>query len=304
MTNTFRYTLIVCMACWASMYETTSVMAQYAAQLLSYDQGMTAAISFTTTPSAALGEPSRFTNDSMFPSVVSPFSPPFAPEQMISIGEGGEITLRLSKYAMPQAGGLPELGIFGNIGINDSNYPNGIADTPARTFSPTLESAKVEVSADGTSWYSFGNVGMDIPTNGYTNVSDPYSATPGTNLTDFQQPFVGSLSSFDGKNYANMVNLLAGSGGGKWLDISGTGLSQVGYLRFSIADDGNSSTKLKFELDAVSVSHSAMGGAVVPEPAAAFLIFIATAGLSASYCLGRQHSFAEVSGPSPTTPKA
>jgi hypothetical protein len=210
---------------------------------------------------------------------VSPFSPPFGADQIVSIGEGGEITVRLSNYANPQSGGLPELGIFGNVGLTDLSYPNGLAGTPATTFNGVIESATVEVSADGSSWYSFGNVAMDVPTNGYTDVS-PFSAVPGSSLTDFQQPFVGSLSSFDGKNYSpDILNLLGGSGGGKWLDISSSGLSHVGYIRFSIVDDGNANTKLKFELDAVSVSHAALGSAVVPEPSAAPLLFIAIVAL-------------------------
>jgi hypothetical protein len=193
--------------------------------------------------------------------------------QLVSLGEGGQITLRLSNYAVPQASGLPELGIFGNVGLVDTDYPNGLTGSPVSTFSD-IESAKVEVSPDGASWISLGVQAFDIPTNGYTDLSDPYSATQGSALSDFQQPFVGDLSSFASKHYSpDMINLLAGSGGGKWLDISGTGLAHVGYVRFSIADDGNASTKLKFELDAVSVSHAALGTAVVPEPTALILSF-------------------------------
>lgn len=278
MKNITRFTLSASLI-WCSWLTATPLMAQYAAQVLSYDAGSTAFGSLNV-PSSAIGEPSRFTVGA-FPSVVSPFSPPFAPNQIVSIGEGGEITVRLSNYAIPQAGGLPELGIFGNVGIDDPTYPSGLAGTPATTLGG-IESPKVEVSADGANWFSFGTVAMDVPTNGYTDVSDPYSSLPGSSLSDFQQPFVGSLSNFDGKSYSpEMINLLAGSGGGKWLDISSSGLSQVGYVRFSIADDGNSNTKLKFELDAVSVSHSAMGNAVVPEPGALMLLFIAAAGLLA-----------------------
>ena len=56
--------------------------------------------------------------------------------------------------------------------------------------------------------------------------------------SDFQKPFTGNLSSFNGLRYfdaanPDMLDLLAGSGGGKWLDISGTGLAQVGFIRFS-----------------------------------------------------------------------
>ena len=69
-----------------------------------------------------------------------------------------------------------------------------------------------------------------------------------------------------------MAIMLNGSGGGKWIDISSSGLPQVGYIRFSIADDGNSGTSLNFDLDAVSISHAALGDATVPEPATILLI--------------------------------
>ena len=132
------------------------------------------------------------------------------------------------------------------------------------------------------SWSSLGNTPFDIPSNGYTDLTDPYSGVAGSAPSDFQQPFTGNLNDFSGLKYydaggGDILGLLAGSGGGKWLDISGTGLSQVGYIRFSVADDGTS-RKFNFELDAVSVSHAALGGATVPEPAS---IFLAAIGLSA-----------------------
>lgn len=247
--------------------------AQYAVQVVSYNQGTTPAFDFSTSmpynlESAALGSPERFTGEGVFPGAVTPFSPPFLRDEIVSIGEGGQLTLRLSNYAIPQAGG-PEIGVFSNPGLIDANYPNGQAGSPASTFG--FDSALVEVSADGASWVSLGDTAFDIPTNGYNDLTDPFSGVPGSVPSDFQQPFTGSLSSFSGLQYYNagggdILGLLAGSGGGKWLDISGTGLSQVGYIRFSVADDGTS-RKFNFELDAVSISHAALGAATVPEPA-------------------------------------
>src|SRR5262249_8955751 len=156
-----------------------------------------------------------------------------------------------------------------NVGIADTSYPSGQAGSPASTFG--FDSAKVEVSPDGASWISLGKIAFDIPTNGFTDLTDPYATAPGTALSDFQQPFTGSLNDFSGLKYSNggsdVLGLLGGSGGGKWLDLSGTGLPKVGFIRFSVADDGNANTKLNFELDAVSISHAALGTAVVPEPA-------------------------------------
>jgi hypothetical protein len=246
---------------------------QYAAQVVSYNAGTSPSTGFTTA-SAALGEPERYSGEGgPFPSVVSPFSPPFLSSEVVSIGEGGQITLRLSNFAVTQSSGPPEIGVFANVGIADIDYPNGQAGPTASTFS-ALDSAEVAVSADGISWSSLGSKLFDVPTNGYTDVG-PFASVPGSALTDFQQPFVGTLSSFDGRSYSSMLTLLAGSGGGKWLDISGAGLTQVGYVRFSLADDGNSNTHLNFDLDAVSISHAAIGGATVPEPTGIALVIMA-----------------------------
>jgi len=247
-----------------------SVQAQYAASVVSYNAGATPVSGFTM-PSAAIGEPERFTGEGAFPGVVSPFNPPFLANEIVSVGEGGHITLRLSHYAIPQESG-PEIGVFENIGLVDVNFPSGEAGSPAGTFGP-LDSAVVDVSADGFDWVSLGCMTFDVPTNGYTDLTNPFAVAPSSVPSDFQQPFVGSLSSFDGLPYfdasgPDMLELLAGSGGGTWLDISGTGLAQVGFIRFSVAEDFDANSRLNFELDAVSIAHGAVGTLVVPEPAA------------------------------------
>ena len=224
---------------------------------LSYTAGSTPATGFTTA-SAAVGSPERFTGEGAFPGVVSPFNPPFGQNEIVSVGEGGHITLRLSHYAIPQAAG-PEIGVFENVGLIDVNYPNGEAGSPAGTFG-ALDSAIVEVSADGTQWVSLGNITFDVPTNGYTDLTDPYGSEPPAACRAISRSrSLGSLSSFNGLRYSDasgpdMLELLAGSGGGKWLDISATGLSQVGFIRFSVADDLNADSRLNFELDAVSIA--------------------------------------------------
>jgi len=259
--------------------------AQYANQVVSYDQGTTPAIDFDSMlpdnlPIAALGSPLRV-NGGMYSGVVSPFDPPFLRDDIVSIGEGGHLTLRLSNYAVQQAGGY-ELGVFSNPGLGDLDYPNGQAGSPATTLGVlATESAVVELSADGVNWASLngGNpIVFDTPMNGYTDITKPFSPTPGIVPSDFQQPFTGSLSSFNGLMYYNpgggdMLSLLAGSGGGQWLNVSDAGLSQVGYIRFSVADDGTSARHY-FDLDAVSVSHAALGTAT-PEPTTMSLAAIA-----------------------------
>jgi hypothetical protein len=247
--------------------------AQYAVEVVSYNAGTTPAAGFLSAASA-FGSPERFTGEGVFPSAVSPFSPPFLSSELVSIGEAGQLTLRLSNYALPQANGA-EIGIFSNFGLIDANYPNGEAGSPAGGFGPP-DSATVEVSENGASWSSLGAFTFDIPSNGYTDLSDPFAASAGAALSDFQQPFTGSLAGFNGLKYVDaagpdILELLAGSGGGKWLDISASGLAKVGFVRFSVADDLLASTRLNFELDAVSIAHAALGAATVPEPSALIL---------------------------------
>ncbi len=258
-----------------------NVEAQFAANVASYSAGTTPAPGGYTMSAAALGEPARVTGTGPFDGVVSPFNPPYRNTDIVSVGEDGHLTLRLANYAIPQLT-LPEIGIFANFGLVDVNYPNGQAGNPAGGFGPP-DSALVEVSANGTNWVSLGNVAFDIPANGYTDLTDPFSGTPGSVPSDFQQPFTGSLASFNGLKYfdaggPDMLDLLAGAGGGKWLDISGTGLAQVGFIRFSLADDGDAGTSLNFEIDGVAVSHAALGSIVVPEPATATLVLLAITG--------------------------
>lgn len=252
--------------------------AQYAAEVISYDVGTSAAPGFGD-PLAALGPPERLTGDGgSFPGVVSPFNPPFLTSEIISVGEGGQLTLRLQNYAVPQTAGS-EIGVFVNVGLADADFPNGFFDAPYTIFG--VDRAMVEVSEQGTTWTSLGEFEFNVPTNGYADAAGPFQAMPGVVDADFQQPFAGALADFEDLRYAdggmaNMLDLLAGSGGGNWLDISAAGLARVGYVRFSVADDGDANTELNFELDAVSVAHGSVGPAV-SEPSG-FLLLVGTVG--------------------------
>lgn len=263
-------------------------LAQYASQVVSYGAGTTPKPGYTVA-SSALGEPERFTGEGGFPSVVSPFNPPYLTNEIVSIGRGGELTLRLSHFALPQAAG-PEIGVFANAGLIDFNYPDGLAGSPLGDHTFGIDSADVSVSEDGTTWVGLGNVTSDIPTNGYDDLTSAGSTTPGSDPSDFQQPFTGALSDFDGLPYYDaggngILDELAGSGGGTWLDISGTGLAMVGYIRFAVPEVGVTDN---FELDAVSVSHAAMGPATVPEPGTLALGGLALVAVFMGWRAGRQ----------------
>ena len=233
-----------------------------ASEVVSYEPG--AAREDYRNASAALGPPA---GDTGF-GALTPFNPPFSNEHIVIVGAGGQLTLRLSSPVASRPG--PELGVFVNNGLIDvSPGGTGTAGSPAATFSPP-PSALVSVSADGQAFVplaggapvTFGN-----PTNAYTDTHiDNYSAPLGTQPADFARPFTGTLSDFAGLTYEQMVTLLDGSAGGTWLDVSGTGLSSVQYVRFEVPQ-GNT----RMVVDAVTA---------VPEPAAGVLMLIALAAAS------------------------
>ena len=260
----------------------------FAKKVISYDAGATPASRWyfdsswnfvetvpLTDPSAALGKPTGLVTDPYVDDViVSPFNPAANPDQIVSVGEGGRLALRLENYAVVGAGA--EIGLFTNVGLADQDWPNGLAGgTPVPTFG--ADGVAVEVSADGLVWSPMGSITPDVPTNAWTDASGPYlTCTAGLTEADCSAPFTGSLADFADKTYAEIKTLLGGSAGGYWLDLSSTGLSQVGYIRFIVADDGDPNTDLSFELDAVSVASGHMGGAV-PEPCSLGLLALAGA---------------------------
>ena len=253
----------------------------FADQVISFSGGTTPTPGYSSAP-AALGSPARYFGGP-FPSVVSPFSPPYLSSDLVSIGEGGHITLRFAQYVTPSASG-PEIGVFAHPGISDVNYPAGKAGPTLSPFDFSTFSigsaVNVEVSPDNIIWQSLGSQQFTIPTNGFSDVASPYATSPGNVPSDFGIPFTGTLSSFANLTYPQMLTLLNGSGGGTWLDISGTGFSNVGYIRFSLPDDGNSNTELAMEIDAVSIANGG-AGSPLPEPSTLLLGALGCIGLLA-----------------------
>lgn len=224
-----------------------------AAELVSYAPG-TAREDFRNA-AAALGPPA---GDTTF-GALTPFNPPFSNTHVVIVGAGGELTLRLSAPVPTSAPG-PEIGVFANNGLVDvSPGGTGTASSPASTFSPA-PAARVSVSADGAQFVPLNGgalVSFANPTNVYTDTSiENYSAPLGAAVADFSQPFAGTLTDFSGLTYDQMLTLLDGSAGGTWLDVSGTGLSTVQYVRFEVP----AGETLRMVVDAVTA---------VPEPGAA-----------------------------------
>jgi hypothetical protein len=225
-----------------------------------------------------LGVPQGLTGASSGdPGVVSPFDPPFDADQLLLIGPGGQVTLQ---FPQPVAvNSEPAVGVFINAGIADHSFPNGIAGNPASTLGAN-QTPTVSVSTDGVNFVSLGTQTFNIPQNYYQNATGPYATSAPANpvLADYGQPFTGTLASFNGETFAQIVSTLDGSAGGNWLNLSGAGLSQINYIQFT--EPATLPAGSKLALDAVSVSD-----ADVPEPASASLV----GGLSAIFlAIGRK----------------
>lgn len=272
---------------------------QSAAAVVSYNPGVIQAAGeigppLYNNPATALGLPDDISGETglnpfggIFPNVLSPLSPPYEADEIVEIGPGGQLTLRLSNYALAAPG--YSLGVFANAGLIGNYNPStfeflGVAN-PAGSFG--AESAMLEVSEDGNTWIAL-NAGapilFDMPANYHKNagVFDP--APPANpQLADFHLPIAPDRAIFNGQSESGLLAALGDSAGGYWLDLSATGLTQVGYLRFSVplsalptGPYGPGDLDLVvFELDAVSIAGGAVGAPTVPEPATIAVLGVA-----------------------------
>lgn len=237
-----------------------------------YDAGANPEFGFTDA-SVAVGAPERMTGETTaggdFISVVSPFNPAFETNEIVSIGEGGSLTVVFDepiKDAPSNPFGVDFI-IFGNGGFIDDDFPNGRVTTPALTFG--LDAMRVLVSADGTNFVDLGMRTEGVfPAMGYRD-GGPFDDTPGSLLTDFTRPVDPSLtlSDFDGLSLAQIRALYDGSGGGTGIDISGSGLGAITHVRIEAPDDGDPGRVSNVEIDAF---------AAVPEPRSALLFIMTT----------------------------
>jgi hypothetical protein len=248
-----------------------AVASPWAAAVVSYDPGATAAPGYTD-PSVALGPPERFTGEGVFPAAVTMFNPPWGSDEIVSIGEGGHLLVWFDPPIIDDPAnpyGI-DLIVFGNTGFIDFDFPNGQQGSPPVLFG--LGSALVEVSSDGVDFFAVGDLGDGMfPTQGYLDVG-PFDTSPGLVPSNFRKPLNPALTftDFSGLTYAESLALYDGAGGGKPIDIAVSGLSSIAYVRISVLDDGNAQTSHRVHIDAL---------ANVPEPTTAFLLAAALATL-------------------------
>lgn len=228
-------------------------------QVVSYVPGLNPTPGYSN-PQTALGSPERFTGEGVFPGAVTPFNSAFGADELVSIGEGGELVLKFGQAVTdnPLNPFGMDLLIFGNAFYFDLSFPAGVAGPLAS------EGGMVSVSADGVSWFDVPNVQADgrYPTLGYLDLASAYEPLPGLVPSDFTRPVDPSFDP-SGKTFEEIVSGYAGSGGGAGVDIASVGLSEIWFVRIS-NPMGSGVTP---EIDAVSI-------VAVPSPGVAVAMVV------------------------------
>lgn len=235
-----------------------AVASPYASNWTSYGAGTGASASYLD-PTSAVGSPTRFTGVQFgFPSVVSPFSPPFDPGDFVSIGRGGHLTLTFDHDVYNRATNAfgVDFIVFGNWFYTDGGgFASGKFATP---------NGVIEVSKDGSDWRTVLGVSPTdgYATLGYSDLASPYDTSPGNVPTNFTKAVDPSFNPI-GKTFAEIVAGYNGSGGGTGIDFASTGLDFIRYVRIS-NPDGN--------IGNINID----GIAEVPTPVTASLFVIAS----------------------------
>jgi hypothetical protein len=243
----------------AALVSVVGIQARAAVFASNYDPSQTSGLSATLNdPTRALGAPTLITGiGSPFQSVVTPFNPAYEATDIVGIGSGGQLTLQFPN--MVNIGGGNEVGVFTYAFYQDSD---GLGDNynPAQLFA--TGQASVFVSNDDATWHSISPtpIAFDKPYNAYSDVTSPYQATAGSVVADDGIPFTHALTDFNGKTFSQTMALFGTSGGGTWLNLAGSGLSQIDYIQFRVPQGAS------LNIDAVSINNNDVGAAV-PEPA-------------------------------------
>ena len=140
---------------------TTASHAQFADSVASYTPGSGVGANFTN-PAAALGEPSRV---NPFGESVDPFNPPYGTNQVVSLGAGGSLTLRLDRPILndPSHPFGVDFIVFGNAGfvITNGDFSGG-GVTDGSLFGDNLGATRLSVSLDNVTYYRCGERQLNL----------------------------------------------------------------------------------------------------------------------------------------------
>ena len=219
-----------------------------AAEATDYEPGLGVSPALTN-PVAATSLPSASTGSGNADGNFSPFNPHYRPGELVQVGQGGGLTLRLERFVRVEPR-QRHLGVLENVFLVAGS--DGVVGHPPGFFGG--DTANVEVSADGVNFVSLGPVAFSGFGNYWADSSGPYSKAGGAVRADFGRPFTRDLSQLAGMNYGQVLAFLEGTAGGTWIDLSPSGLTQVGWVRFSGVAAGQT-----LEIDAVTINSSLAG---------------------------------------------
>ena len=204
---------------FTSLLTVTVRSASFADSILSYNPGSGFATDFSsgrglTNAAAALGEPSRSTPGT-FGGPVDPFNPPYLNEQIVSVGAGGSLTVRLGApiLNLPSNRFGLDFTIFGNSGfvITNGNFSGG-GITDGSLFGASSGSAIVSVSADNVTYFQL-NPARSAP-------FDTLFPTDGGGSFDLPVDPTLVAADFAGRGLAGIRELYQGSAGGTGFDLA------------------------------------------------------------------------------------
>lgn len=285
----FHLLRLACALVLVTAADTSVAAAVYtASEVVGYSPGAGVQTNLTA-PVASLGLPSAATGTNAWDGNFSPFNSHYDSGEIVQVGEGGSLTLRLERFVHPSPG-VPSLGVWENVFLLMGS--DGRVGVPAAVFGS--DSASVEASADGIAFYPVGFFNFDWFGNYWTDSLGPYDGMPGTIRADFGRPHGRNLADFSGVDYGTVLSLLGGSGGGTWIDLSTSGLQRVGWIRFRGVPAGST-----LEIDAVTINTS-LAGAPTAVPtlriemdAGGARIVLPNSLAHASYQLQRSTNFAQ-----------
>ena len=221
----------------------------YATKVLAYNPGTGFAVEFGTglgytNTLAVLGEPSRITQGP-FGGPVTPFSPPFLSEQLLSIGEGGSLTLAFATpiFNHPENPYGLDFILFGNTGFNivNGDYSGG-GITDGSLFGNDVTEVSISVSEDNETFFGLNpeqtpKLDVCFPTDGSGNFHVPVN------------PVLGQAD-FDQAGLETIRDLYLGSGGGTGFDLDWASGTPENFAARYVKIEVNSG---KVELDAASI---------------------------------------------------
>ncbi len=264
---------VACVA--AAMLSGVALLAAdpWADRVVSFNRGAAPTPGYDN-PVTALGAPERVTGEGFgFTGVVSVFNPAFGTDELVSIGEGGWLTVEFNEPILDDPAnkfGIDFI-VFGNGGFVDGAFPSGRTTIPPTTFG--LDAGmRISVSADGATFISLGEFTEGfLPAQGYRD-RGPFADMPGLDPTDFTvptNPFF-TLDEFSGVTLNDILALYDGSGGGTPIDIASSGLASIRFVRVELLDDADPTTNRNVEIEAF---------ATTPEPGGALVFMLLIAGL-------------------------